>query len=357
MELAGKGFDMNQIKASENATTLSPTATEQQKSIRVIEDAVQRASFWVQPLQREMGRVIVGQERMVHHLLMGLLANGHILIEGVTGLAKTLTLKSLAAALQTSFRRIQFTPDLTSSDVVGTEIFDPRQTRFEVKLGPVFGNFVLADDIDRAPARVRSALLQAMQERQVTLGERSFDLPSLFLVLATQNPVESEGNPSLSMRQADQFLLKTVVPYPSPVEERLILDIAGSDGAPAAARPVVSADAILRARKVARTLHVDDRIKDYIVSLVYATREPMGYGLDLDPYIRHGASPRATLSLLSAGRAVAFLDGRGYVTPHDIKEIAVDVLRHRIRLTYEAEAEGLDTEQVVRRILDSVLVP
>jgi MoxR-like ATPase len=328
-----------------------------QESVQMIHDAVQRAAVWVQPMRREVGRVIVGQERMVERLMVALLANGHVLLEGVPGLAKTLALKTLAAAIQAGFRRIQFTPDMLPADILGTEMFDPRELKFEVKKGPVFANLVLADEINRAPAKVQSALLEAMQERQVTLGHDTFPLPDPFLVLATQNPIEQEGTYPLPEAQLDRFMLKVVVSFPSVTEERMILEVADRGGEAPRVGAIVSVEEIRAARKVAQSIHVDEKIKDYIVSLVYATREPMGYGLDLDAHIRHGASPRATLSLLAASRALAFLAGRGYVTPQDVKEVAMDVLRHRVAITYEAEAEGLTSESIVSQILDSVTVP
>ncbi len=328
-----------------------------QESVQAIHDAVQRAAVWVQPMRREMGRVIVGQERMVERLMVALIANGHVLLEGVPGLAKTLALKTLASAIQAQFRRVQFTPDMLPADILGTEMFDPRALKFEVKKGPVFANLILADEINRAPAKVQSALLEAMQERQVTLGHETFPLPDPFLVLATQNPIEQEGTYPLPEAQLDRFMLKVVVSFPSLTEERMILDVADRGGETPRVDAIVSVEEIRAARKVAQSIHVDEKVKDYIVSLVYATREPMGFGLDLDAQIRHGASPRATLSLLAASRALAFLNGRGYVTPQDVKAVAMDVLRHRVAITYEAEAEELTSESVVSRILDSVAVP
>ena len=327
-----------------------------QDSIRLIQDRVRKASAWVEPVHKELSRVIVGQDEMVRRLLVVLLTNGHILLEGATGLAKSLTLQSLADAIQTGFGRIQFSPDMLPSDILGTEVYDPAAIRFEAKPGPVFGNLVLADDIHRGPAKVQSALLEAMRSRRVKLGDRVLTLPDPFLVVATTNPADRDGTP-LSAAQLDRFMLKVVVPFPSVSEERMILDVADRGGERPRVRTVTSMDEIREARKVACTVHVDEKVKDYIVSLVYATREPMGYGLDLDPYLRHGASPRASLSLLAAGRATAFLNGRAYVTPEDIKEVALDVLRHRVGLTYEAEAEDMTRERIVRQILDTVIVP
>jgi len=328
-------------------------AGEVQERIQAICGAVRDASGWVQPLKDEMARAIIGQDEMVERLLVALLANGHVLLEGAPGLAKTLAVKTLAAALAGDFRRIQFTPDMTAEDVVGTEIFDPRDLSFRVRPGPVFAHLVLADEINRAPARAQSALLEAMQERQATIGEHTFRLPDPCLVLATQHGGDKEGIYALPESQLDRFMLKVNVTFPSPAEERRILDIA--DEADQKPRVVASMEDLRRARKVATTIHVDERIKDYIVGLVYATREPMGFGLDLDPFLRHGASPRASLSLLAASRARAFLNGRGRVLTEDVKAIAPDVLRHRIGLTYEAEAQGLDGEKIVARILEKVV--
>jgi MoxR-like ATPase len=304
-----------------------------------------------------IGRVIVGQERMVERLMIALLANGHVLLEGAPGLAKTLALKTLASATQAAFRRIQFTPDMLPADILGTEVFDPRALKFDVRKGPVFSNLVLADEINRAPAKVQSALLEAMQERQVTIGHEVFPLPDPFLVLATQNPVEEEGTYPLPVAQIDRFLMKVVVSFPSLSEERMILDLADGGEEPPRVAPIVHVKEIREARAVAQSIFVEERVKDYIVSLVYATREPMGFGVDLDARIRRGASPRATLGLLAAARARAFLAGRGAVMLEDVMAVAIDVLRHRVAVTYEAEAEGLTSEDVVRRILDAVVVP
>jgi MoxR-like ATPase len=324
--------------------------------IETCDEAVSRTSLWVPAIRAELARVIVGQERMVERLLVALLANGHVLLEGVPGLAKTLSLKTLAAAIRASFHRIQFTPDMLPADVLGTEVFHPRSLKFEVKKGPIFANLVLADEINRAPAKVQSALLEAMQERQVTLGHETHPLPDPFLVLATQNPIEQEGTYPLPESQLDRFMMKVVVAFPSLAEERMILDVADPGIELPEVAPVVSLDQIREARKVAQLIRVDERVKDYIVSLVYATREPMGYGLDLDACIRHGASPRATLSLLAAARALAFLGGRSFVLPEDVRAAAPDVLRHRIAVTYEAEAEAVRSEDIVRKILESVAV-
>jgi len=326
-------------------------------SIQEINEAVQRSGGWVGPLKDELGRVIVGQKVLVERLLVGLLANGHILLEGVPGLAKTLALRSLAGAIQTGFRRIQFTPDMLPADIIGTEIYNPRDVSFVVKHGPVFANLVLADEINRAPAKVQSALLEAMQERQVTIGEETYPLPSPFLVMATQNPIEHEGTYPLPEAQVDRFMLKVVITFPTPAEERAIIDVVGAPETAPKVNPVIRVEDIMAARQVVNGLYMDDKVKDYIVSLVYATRDPRTYNLDLHAYIQNGASPRATLSLVIASKALAFLDGRGYVTPQDVKSVAMDVLRHRVSITYEAEAEALTSEHIVQKILDTLPVP
>ena len=326
-------------------------------SIRTINESVQRASAWVRPLEQEISRVIVGQKVLIERLLVGILSNGHILLEGVPGLAKTLTLNTLAAAIQTDFRRIQFTPDMLPADIIGTEIYNPRDVSFVVKHGPVFSNLILADEINRAPAKVQSALLQAMQERQVTIGEKTYNLPDPFLVMATQNPIEQEGTYPLPEAQVDRFMLKVVISYPSVSEERIILDAVDMTQASVKINPVVQVADIVRSRQVVNTIYMDDKVKDYIVSLVYATREPENYGLDLKPYIQNGASPRATINLKTASKSLAFLQGRGYVTPEDVKSIAMDVLRHRVSITYEAEAEALTSEDMVTKIMETIPVP
>jgi len=330
-----------------------------QTSVRAIQDRVACSAHWVEPLRQQIGRVLVGQEKLVDSLLVSVLADGHVLLEGVPGLAKTLTLKTLADAVHGDFRRIQFTPDMLPADIVGTEIYNPRDHSFETKRGPVFANLVLADEINRAPAKVQSALLEAMQERQVTIGETTERLPDPFLVMATQNPLEQDGTYPLPEAQVDRFLLKVVVDYPDSGEERRILDIADGatgEGFDVRVEPVVTLDDLRRTREVVRDIHVDGRVKDYMVALVDATRNPGRHGLSLDPYIRHGASPRATLGLLAAGKARAFLAGRGYVTPQDVKGAAMEVLRHRIGMTFEADAEGLTGDHMVERMLDAVHV-
>jgi MoxR-like ATPase len=326
-------------------------------SIQTINDSVQEASAWVRPLEQEIGRVIIGQRRLIERLLVGLLSNGHILLEGVPGLAKTLALKTLAAAIQTGFRRIQFTPDMLPADIIGTEIYNPQDVSFVVKHGPVFANLILADEINRAPAKVQSALLEAMQERQVTIGEKTYPLPDPFLVMATQNPIEQEGTYPLPEAQIDRFMLKVLITYPSVSEERIILDAVDTTQPPVRVNPVVRMEDIVRGRQVVNTIYMDEKVKNYIVSLVYATRDPESFNLELRPYIQHASSPRATINLKMASKSMAFLHGRGYVTPEDVKSIAMDVLRHRIGITYEAEAEALRSEDSVRKILDTIPVP
>ncbi|MBC8418233.1 MAG: MoxR family ATPase [Desulfobacterales bacterium] len=340
-----------------NVPGSDPRPAPQFTSIQTINDSVQKTSAWVRPLEQEMSRVIVGQKYLIDRLLVGLLSNGHILLEGVPGLAKTLALKTLASVIQTGFRRIQFTPDMLPADIIGTEIYNPKDVSFVVKHGPVFANLILADEINRAPAKVQSALLEAMQERQVTIGGKSYTLPDPFLVMATQNPIEQEGTYPLPEAQVDRFMLKVVITYPSVSEERIILDTVETIDQSVQVNRVVQIEEIIRARQVVNTIYMDEKVKDYIVSLVYATRDPETYGLNLKPYIQNGASPRATINLKTASKSLAFLKGRGYVTPEDVKSIAMDVLRHRVSITYEAEAEALTSEDIVRKILDTIPVP
>ncbi|MCX7732355.1 MAG: MoxR family ATPase [candidate division WOR-3 bacterium] len=325
--------------------------------IRRIHEEIERESLFVQALTAEIGKVIVGQKYLVERLLVGLLANGHILIEGVPGLAKTYAVKSLAGAISARFQRIQFTPDLLPADIIGTQIYNQRTGEFTARKGPVFANFVLADEINRAPPKVQSALLEAMQERQVTIGEQTFRLDEPFLVLATQNPIEQEGTYPLPEAQADRFLLKLKVGYPTKEEEKQIVERM-TKGAEPKTEPVVDIPTILRARELCTKIYVDEKLKDYILNLVFATRFPKEHNLaDLAPLVRYGASPRASIYLLSSARALAFLKRRGFVIPEDIKELAYDVLRHRIILTYEAEAEELTTDDIIRRVLEGVEVP
>ena len=333
-------------------TTVNHPDSEQLNS-----EAVANAAAWIHPLRSEIAKHLVGQDVLVDRLLIALLVKGHILLEGVPGLAKTLALKTLASLVDADFRRLQFTPDMLPADIVGTQVFDPKTAEFEVKHGPVFANFILADEINRAPAKVQSALLEAMQEKQVTIGDHSFQLPRPFLVMATQNPLEQEGTYPLPEAQVDRFMLKVVVDYPSLDEELRVVDLAATTSEIAAPQPVVSLEQIRVAREVVNALYLDDKVKRYLVTLVHATRDPDSFGLNLSPYLRVGASPRASISLALAGKAHAFLEGRGYVTPHDIKSVAMDVLRHRVTISYEAEAEGLTSEHLVARILDLLPVP
>jgi len=331
--------------------------TEQAVDVARLNETVREEALLVQAAVNEIKKVIVGQKALLDRLMMALLCRGHLLVEGVPGLAKTLAVKTLGQVLDLQFSRIQFTPDLLPADLTGTMIFVQKTGEFAVRKGPVFTNLLLADEINRAPAKVQSALLEAMQERQVTLGDTSHRLPEPFMVFATQNPIEQEGTYPLPEAQVDRFLLKAKVEYPKKDEERQIFDRMITGETPPVAR-VLKADAVLRLEKRVREVYIDDRLRDYIVALVTATRQPKEIGLvDLAPLIAFGASPRATLAFSEASRAIAFLHGRGYVIPEDVKEIAKDVLRHRILLTYEAEAENVTTETVVEQILERVEVP
>ncbi|HMP71994.1 MAG TPA: MoxR family ATPase [Kiritimatiellia bacterium] len=325
--------------------------------IGVINDRVREESAFVENLRAEIAKVIVGQKDLVDRMMVGLLANGHLLLEGVPGLAKTLSIRTLASALAVSFQRIQFTPDLLPADIIGTQIYNPKEGSFSIRKGPVFANIVLADEINRAPAKVQSALLESMQERQVTIGQETFTLPEPFLVLATQNPIEQEGTYPLPEAQVDRFMLKLKVSYPSLDEERIILDRMASTQPSHPVKPVIQPQDLLRARKVVDDIYIDDKIKQYILSIIFATRDPAAYDLDLKPYLRYGASPRATIFLTLGAKAQAFLGGRGYVTPQDVKTIAMDVLRHRVLISYEAEAEELTPEHIIERILAKLPVP
>jgi MoxR-like ATPase len=309
-------------------------------------------------LKSEVGKVLVGQDEMLHRLLLGLLAGGHVLLEGVPGLAKTLVVRTLADALDGTFSRIQFTPDMLPGDVVGTQIYNPREGTYTVKKGPVFGNFVLADEINRAPAKVQAALLEAMQERQVTLGDNTFKLTDPFLVLATQNPIEQEGTYPLPEAQLDRFMLKIKVGYPTREDEVKIIDRMAGSGAEPSANKVMTCEEILAAREIVRRVFVDDKVKRYAVDVVAATRDPKASGLPtLATLIDNGASPRASIALVKVAKAQAILNGRDYVSPHDVKTIAHDVLRHRILVSYEAEAQGKTTDHVIAQILENVPVP
>jgi MoxR-like ATPase len=324
--------------------------------IKAIQEKVEKESLFVQELVAEIGKVIIGQKYLVERLLIGLLANGHILLEGVPGLAKTLSIKTLSDAIQTKFQRIQFTPDLLPADLIGTMIYNPQSGSFSTKKGPVFSNLILADEINRAPAKVQSALLEAMQERQVTIGENTFSLEEPFLVMATQNPIEQEGTYPLPEAQVDRFMLKLSVSYPSKKEEWEIIDRNAEVGFPEVKR-VISPEDILKARQVVNQIYVDEKIKEYVLNIVFATRAPEEHKLDIRNLIAYGASPRASIYLTLAAKAHAFLRGRGYVTPEDIKAIGMDVLRHRVIVTYEAEAEEITSEDIVKRVFDQIEVP
>ena len=345
---------MSEIVPPVSAPALAPAAPD----LGVLTDRVTSTGAFVAPLLASVGRVVVGQPRMVERLLIGLLTGGHVLLEGVPGLAKTLAVSTLARAIDARFQRIQFTPDLLPADLVGTLVYNQGSGDFVVKKGPVFANIILADEVNRAPAKVQSALLEAMQERQVTIGETTYPLPDPFLVLATQNPVEQEGTYPLPEAQVDRFMLKTVVTYPTRDEELLILRRMSTTVPAPAVVPVVTPAEILAARRVVGEIYVDPRVEEYVVDLVLATREPERYGLtDLSGLIAYGASPRASIALGLAARAHAFLRGRAYATPDDVRAIALDVLRHRVAVTYEAEAEEVTPEQIVARVLDAVEVP
>jgi len=332
-------------------------STQPATDIRLLNDRIAQESAFVDAVLAQAGQVIVGQRAMIERLLIGLVTGGHVLLEGVPGLAKTLTVKTLSDCLDLAFKRIQFTPDLLPADLIGTQIYQPQTQSFTVKQGPLFANLILADEINRAPAKVQSALLESMQERQVTIGDQTFPLPRPFLVLATENPIEQEGTYPLPEAQVDRFMLKVKVTYPTRAEELLIMDRMAGKSLPKLG-PVVSAEQLLRAQQVVSEIYIDPKVKEYIVSLVLATREPAASGLkDLVGLIEYGASPRATIYLNLAARAHAFLRHRGFVTPEDIKAVAYDVLRHRVSLTYEAEAENLTPEKIVQRILEKIEVP
>jgi MoxR-like ATPase len=327
------------------------------RDVAQLTELAQQQSRFLAQVRAEVARVIVGQEYLITRLLIGLLTNGHVLVEGVPGLAKTLSVQTLADALQLDFVRIQFTPDLLPADLIGTTIYNAREAEFTVRKGPIFANVVLADEINRAPAKVQSALLEAMQERQVSIGGVTFPLEEPFMVLATQNPIEQEGTYQLPEAQLDRFILKAVVGYPTRLEERQILERA-IQGPPPPVRRVITPEMVLEARAAVREVRIEERLMEYILNLVASTRDPRRYRLDgLAGLIAFGGSPRATISLAQAAQGHAFVQGRGYVTPEDVKEIAVDALRHRIVLTYEAEAEEVTTDQVVERVLESVPVP
>jgi MoxR-like ATPase len=325
--------------------------------IQAIQAKIEKESLFIDKITAEVAQVIVGQKYMIERLLIGLLADGHILLEGVPGLAKTMAVKTLSAAIKTQFQRIQFTPDLLPADIVGTMIYDQKNATFTAKKGPIFANLILADEINRSPAKVQSALLEAMQERQVTIGDTTFLLPAPFLVLATQNPIEQEGTYPLPEAQVDRFMLKLSVGYPEREEELQIMRRMTATEIPVA-KPVVTPEEILRARKAVHEVYIDAKIENYIVDIVFATRKPKEYGLaELADLIAYGASPRASIYLSMAARAHAFLRRRGYVTPEDVRSIAMDVLRHRVIVTYEAEAEEVSAEDVVRKLINKIEVP
>ncbi|MFH1380251.1 MAG: MoxR family ATPase [bacterium] len=327
------------------------------QNIRAINEKVQKESLFVQELIKEIGKNIIGQTELVERLLIGILANGHLLLEGVPGLAKTLAVKTLAEAISVNFQRIQFTPDLLPADLIGTMIYDAKGNQFSVKKGPIFSNIILADEINRAPAKVQSALLEAMQERQVTIGGKTHLLDEPFLVLATQNPIEQEGTYPLPEAQVDRFMLKVKITYPNKQEEYDILERMTAAERPLI-KPVVSASDILNARNIIQEIYIDEKIKRYIVDLVFATRDPQEYKLpELKDLIAYGASPRATIFLTQTAKAYAFLQGRGYVTPEDVKTTGMDVLRHRVIVSYEAEAEGKTSEDIIKQVFDTVEVP
>ncbi len=325
-------------------------------AVEALKEEIEAAHGTIHLIKEEIGKVLVGQRHLVDGLLMGLFTKGHILIEGVPGLAKTSAVKALADTIEADFKRIQFTPDLLPADLIGTEVYRPKTGDFEIKKGPLFHNIILADEINRAPSKVQSALLEAMQERQVTIGETTFFLPDPFLVLATQNPIDQEGTYPLPEAQVDRFMFKLIIHYPDKTEEKEIMRRIGFD-VPARALSVIDPARIDQISGLIRSIYMDEKLKDYIVDLVFATRDPKAYGIDIAHYIQFGASPRATIYLSMAARAWAFLQGRAYVTPQDIKTVAPDVLRHRIILTYEAEAEDIPADGIIANIFDSVEVP
>ncbi len=349
---------MEEGNLSPEIKTENTTNTASTVDIKALNEKIEKESSFVDLLTMEMNKVIVGQKQMVERLLIGLLSDGHILLEGVPGLAKTLAINTLADTVQGDFSRIQFTPDLLPADLLGTMIYSQKNEEFTIKKGPIFANFVLADEINRAPAKVQSALLEAMQEKQVTIGENTFDLPKPFLVLATQNPVEQEGTYPLPEAQVDRFMLKVVLDYPKKEEEQLIIRHNLSKGGMPKAKEVLKPADILKARETVKEVYMDEKIEKYIIDIVFATRNPEDYGLaHLKDLISFGASPRASISLAKASKAFAFIKRRGYVIPEDIRGIAKDVLRHRIGLSYEAEAENMTSEDIINEILNAVEVP
>ncbi|MCF7833221.1 MAG: MoxR family ATPase [Candidatus Marinimicrobia bacterium] len=327
-------------------------------NLAVLNEQIQKESVFIESIQSELRKVLIGQEKMVQRLLIGLLAEGHILLEGVPGLAKTLAVKSLAQAIATTFHRIQFTPDLLPSDLIGTLIYNQKESSFEVKKGPIFANIILADEINRSPAKVQAALLEAMQEKQVSIGDHTYPLEEPFLVLATQNPIEQEGTYPLPEAQVDRFMLKVKVDYPSQDEEMSMLTLMTSNVLPEKVLPVVKPKQIMDARNIVRSIYVDEKIHKYVTDIVFATRYPEKYNIDsIAGLIDVGASPRASLNLVRAAKAHAFLQHRGYVTPEDIREVGMDVLRHRVLLSFEAEAEDVTVENIIQTVFDTIPVP
>jgi MoxR-like ATPase len=324
--------------------------------VQAINEQVERESRFVPELQKAVQQVIVGQRYLIDRLLIGLLCDGHVLIEGVPGLAKTLSVSTLARAIRTGFQRIQFTPDLLPADIVGTQVYDARDHSFTAKRGPIFSNLILADEINRAPAKVQSALLECMQERQVTIGDQTYPLEFPFLVMATQNPIEQEGTYPLPEAQVDRFMMKLKITYPQREEEKTIMERVTGDGLPQI-DAVIEPQRLQQAQKLIRDIYMDEKIKNYILDIIFATREPEKFNLSIQHLIQYGASPRATIFLAQASKAHAFLRGRGYVTPEDVKAVGADILRHRVIVTYEAEAEELDSEAIIRQIFDAVEVP
>lgn len=348
----------NTLNTQETPAIVAPTTSSPSENIRELNELIQNESAFLDLLNNEMSKSIIGQKDMLEKMVIGLLSDGHILLEGVPGLAKTKAIKALADSIHVDFSRIQFTPDLLPADLVGTLIYSPKNEGFTVKKGPIFSNFVLADEINRAPAKVQSALLEAMEERQVTIGTETFDLPSPFLVLATQNPIEQEGTYPLPEAQMDRFMLKVVLDYPKMDEEKSIIRQNISSNGTNELQAVLKPEDILKAREMVRKIYMDEKIEQYIVDIVFASRQPTQYGLgDLEPLIAFGGSPRASINLALAAKAYAFIKRRGYVIPEDVRAVCPDVMRHRVGLTYEAEAENVNVQDVINNILNTVEVP
>ncbi|MGD9156378.1 MAG: AAA family ATPase [Bacillota bacterium] len=327
------------------------------EALTTINEAVKAQSDFIPKVKEQIHQAVIGQEQLIDGLMLGLLAGGHVLLEGIPGLAKTLSVKSLAAAVQADFKRIQFTPDLLPADLIGTLIYNPQSGQFSTKKGPIFANIILADEINRAPAKVQSALLEAMAEKQVTIGDTTYQLPEPFMVLATQNPIEQQGTYPLPEAQLDRFMLKLKINYPTKAEELQIMERMAETNPTTPIQPLVTPAELVKVRQMVDQIYMDPKIKDYILNLILATREPAQFHLDLADYIEYGASPRATINLALTAKAYAFMQGRGYVVPHDVKTIAPDILRHRIIITYEAEAEDISVETLIAKILDEVEVP